>query len=598
MKKTIEFPDKLSYPRLLLLMLQVDPLYTATDIILKLIGTILSPIGVVVTADFIDKAVEVFSGGGNTEELILPIIFLTFIKFYNVIIDMLFAPITLRHERVEFERLQHPFIRRIASIDIKYLEDAELRNELGMYMNNGSLGILGSICETIWTLIFDVISSISYLAIIYQYVPQIIPLILITVVPAVYLARKKEDFAFRQHKNQNLQSRYNGQYFSYLKGRKTACERAMFGYTERIGEMYDRKVTKVFIDIMHGNVRTGIQHNIFGAIAALLCFVAIYIMTPNLMAGSLTIGVFISVINTLFTVIPKISGNVSSYIYFFLIDNRRMKQFRKLLSLTGNRENTEPMSKNPPKFESLELRNVSFTYPGTKKKILDGVSMKFETGKKYSLVGVNGSGKSTITKLILRMYDDYDGEILLNGKELRKWSRCDIKAMFSAVLQDFAKYEISFEDNIKVGSGFMATDGEVDRAIELAGLTDAVNDLSEGKKAMLGKLYDNGTELSGGQWQRIAIARSVVHKSGLKILDEPTAALDPIAECDFYRKFDEITDGQTVIFISHRLASSKNSDCIFVLDGGKIVECGAHDELMEQNGLYAKMFDSQRGWYV
>lgn len=598
MKKTIEFPDKLSYPRLLLLMLQVDPLYTATDIILKLIGTILSPIGVVVTADFIDKAVEIFSGGGNAEELILPIVFLTFIKFYNVIIDMLFAPVTLRHERVEFERLQHPFIKRIASIDIKYLEDTELRNELGIYMNNGSLGVLGSICETIWTLIFDVISSVSYLAIIYQYVPQIIPLILITVVPAVYIARAKEEFSFRHDKNQKLSSRYNGQYWSYLKGRKTAGERAMFGYTERISEMYEKRAAKVHEDIMKGNSKSGIRHNIFSLIAALMCFLAIFMMSPNLISGSITIGTFISVINTILTSIPKIAGNVSSYIYFFMIYRRDFNRFRRFLTLTGNRENTEPMSENPPKFESLELKNVSFTYPGTNKRILDGVSMRLETGKKYSLVGVNGSGKSTITKLILRMYDDYDGEILLNGKELREWSRCDIKAMFSAVLQDFAKYEISFEDNIKVGSGFLATDGEVDRAIELAGLTDAVNDLSEGKKAMLGKLYDNGTELSGGQWQRIAIARSVVHKSGLKILDEPTAALDPIAECDFYRKFDEITDGQTVIFISHRLASAKNSDCIFVLDGGKIVECGAHDELMEQNGLYAQMFDSQRGWYV
>lgn len=598
MKKTIEFPDKLSYPRLILLMLQVDPLYTASNIILKLIGTLLSPLGVVVTANFIDTAVEIFSGGGNVGELIPSIVFLTFIKFYSVIVDMLFAPITLRHEKVEFERLQHPFIKRIASIDIKYLEDTELRNELGGYMNNGSLGILGSICDTIWTLIFDVISSISYLAIIYQYVPLVVPLIVLTIVPAVYIARSKEEFSFRHHKNQNLQARYNGQYWSYLQGRKTAGERAMFGYTDKISEMYEERASKVFEDVMKGNVRNGIKHNIFRIIAAIMCFLAIFMMSPNLMSGSITIGVFISVINTILTTIPQIAGNVSSYIYFFMLDNRRMNQFRKLLTLTVNRENTEPMSENPPKFESLELKNVSFTYPGTEKKILDGISMKFESGKKYSLVGKNGSGKSTIIKLLLRMYDDYDGEILLNGRELREWSRCDIKAMFSAVLQDFARYEISFEDNIKVGSGLRATDAEVDRAIELAGLTDAVDTLSEGKKTMLGKLYKNGTELSGGQWQRVAIARSVVHKSGLKILDEPTAALDPIAECDFYQKFDEITDGQTVIFISHRLASTKNSDCIFVLDGAKIVECGAHDELMAQNGLYAKMFDSQRGWYT
>lgn len=597
MNKTIEFPDKLSYPRLLLLMLRVDPLYSAVNILLKLIGTILAPLGVVVTADYIDTAVEVLSGGGDVGELVLPIVFLTFIKFYSVITDMLFAPITLRHERTEFERLQHPFLRRAASLDIKYLEDTELRNELGRYMN-GSIGVLGSVSNTLWTIIFYVISSISYLAIIYRYVPLVVPFILVTIVPAAYIARANEEFALRHHNNQQLQGRYNGQYFNYLKGRKTACERAMFGYTEKIGEMYDKKITKVFADVMHGNVKSGIRHNIFNLIAALMCFLAIFMMSPELISGGITIGVFISVINTILTSIPSIAGSISSYIYFFMIYRRDFNRFRRFLTLTGNRENTAPMSEEAPRFESLELRNVSFTYPGTEKKILDGVSMTLEAGKKYSLVGVNGSGKSTITKLILRMYDDYEGEILLNGRELREWSRCDIKAMFSAVLQDFARYEISIEDNVRVGSGFRATDSEVDRALELAGLTEAVAALPEGKRTMLGKLYENGTELSGGQWQRIAIARSVVHSSGLKILDEPTAALDPIAECDFYQKFDEITDGQTVIFISHRLASAKNSDCIFVLDGGKIAECGAHAELMEEGGLYAKMFESQRGWYV
>ena len=487
-------------------------------------------------------------------------------------------------------------MKRVASLDMKHLEDSELQNEMGGFMG-GNLWRVLQFPEIIKSMIFSGIQIVSYLVILYQYVPWIVLLTCVLSLPIIFLAKDKEEFTFRHQKNQQLQGRYNGQYFSYLKGRQAACERGMFGYSEMISELYTKSLTKVETDIFKGNFRYGVKGNLFGILSSVLCFLAIFLMVPTLVAGTITIGVFISVVNTILTVIPKIASDYSMYTFLFTLNHRQVKLFNKFLALTGNREHTEPMSENPPAFESLEMKNVSFTYPGTEKKILDGVSLKMDAGMKYSLVGINGSGKSTLIKLILRMYDDYEGEILLNGKEL-ELPRCDIKAMFSAVMQNFSKYDISLEDNINMGSGFRAGDDEVDAAITLAGLDDAVSKLADGKKTMLGKIHEKGADLSGGEWQRAAMARSVVHKSGLKILDEPTAALDPIAECDFYQKFDEMTRDAAVIFISHRLASAKNSDCIFVLNDGKIAEQGTHEELMKKQGLYAEMFESQRGWYL
>lgn len=143
-----------------------------------------------------------------------------------------------------------------------------------------------------------------------------------------------------------------------------------------------------------------------------------------------------------------------------------------------------------------------------------------------------------------------------------------------------------------------ADDGDIDNAIRVSGLEETVSRLPAGKETMLGKVYENGEELSGGQWQKIALARAVISRSQLKILDEPTASLDPMAECEVYKKFEELSRQSATIFISHRLASCVDSDVIYLLDEGRIVETGSHSQLMERNGRYHEMFESQRGWYI
>ena len=211
-------------------------------------------------------------------------------------------------------------------------------------------------------------------------------------------------------------------------------------------------------------------------------------------------------------------------------------------------------------------------------------------------MGENGSGKTTLTKLILGYYDDYEGEILVNSVELRQWDKSELKAMFTALTQNFSKYDLTVEDNIKLGLD--VADEKVDEAISLSGLSDTVKKLPKGKKTMLGMLYDDGVDLSGGEWQRVAMARAIVRSAGLKILDEPTASLDPMAERDFYEQFDKISRSCATILISHRLASTRTAEIVYVLENGRIVESGSYSELMKNNGLYARMFESQRGWYV
>ncbi len=227
------------------------------------------------------------------------------------------------------------------------------------------------------------------------------------------------------------------------------------------------------------------------------------------------------------------------------------------------------------------------------------MSFVIEEGRHYAFVGANGAGKTTITKLITGLYEDFEGEILINGKSIKTYRQDQLKAMCSVVYQDFARYCISFRDNILLGdiNSFDNLDN-MNKSIETVELQDVVGGLPLGISSNLGKIKNDGVDLSGGQWQRIAMARGIVSPASIRILDEPTAALDPISESNVYEKFEEISRGQTTIFISHRLGSTKIADEIFVIGDGAIVESGSYEELMKRNGVYTKMYESQRSWYI
>jgi ATP-binding cassette subfamily B protein len=251
-------------------------------------------------------------------------------------------------------------------------------------------------------------------------------------------------------------------------------------------------------------------------------------------------------------------------------------------------------------FSRIEFKDVNFTYPGTEKPILNGVSFVIEYGKHYSFVGVNGAGKTTITKLLTGLYTNYEGEILLDGRELRTFSQAELKALSSVVYQDFARYFLTLYENIAIALPHDAENKKrtsVEKAVALVGLEETAAKLKQGLDTQLGKVHADGVDISGGEWQRAAIARSVVSHAPLRILDEPTAALDPVNESQVYRQFEQISQGQTAVFISHRLGSTKLADTIYVLADGKIEETGSHTELMAHNGLYAEMYNSQAEWY-
>lgn len=248
-------------------------------------------------------------------------------------------------------------------------------------------------------------------------------------------------------------------------------------------------------------------------------------------------------------------------------------------------------------FESLEFKNVSFTYPGSDRQILEEISFKIKKGEKISIVGVNNAGKTTIVKLIARFFDIKDGEILYNGTNIKEIDKKSLYEKISAVLQDFSIMPFTIKENI---IGNKAYDEEkIDKILKEISLDDKIKDLEYGLDTYINKeIYEKATDLSLGQKQKLAIARCLYQNPDLIILDEPTASLDPLAEAKIYEQFNEMTKGKTAIFISHRMSSTRFTDKVLLLDEGKIKAFDSHENLMKTDNIYSRLYKSQAQYYM
>lgn len=254
--------------------------------------------------------------------------------------------------------------------------------------------------------------------------------------------------------------------------------------------------------------------------------------------------------------------------------------------------------KDAEEFESIEFRNVSFGYPGTDKKILKNISFRIERGETVAVVGVNGAGKSTLVKLLLRFYDADEGEILYNGINIKEYNVTSLRNSYATVFQDYKNFAVSVNENIMCHE---CTDEEkelAEKALRQSGVWDKISSLPKGADTVLTREFDvDGVGLSGGENQKVSVARLFARNFQIAILDEPSSALDPVAEYEMYENLIKVTENKTVIYISHRLSSAVLSDKIIVLGGGEIIESGTHSELMACNGEYSRMFTLQASSY-
>jgi ATP-binding cassette subfamily B protein len=248
--------------------------------------------------------------------------------------------------------------------------------------------------------------------------------------------------------------------------------------------------------------------------------------------------------------------------------------------------------------EGFEFRNVCFRYPGSGRLVLNNLNFRIEPGQRVALVGANGQGKTTFVKLMSRLYDPSEGRILLDGIDLRDYDTDSLHREIGIIFQDFVRYDMTARANIGAGRlEHLHDDNRLRAASEKSRAGQILQRLPNGFDQMLGRRFEGGVDLSGGEWQKIALARAWLRDAQVLILDEPTAALDAVAEYEVFRRFSELSEGRMAILISHRFSTVRMADRIVVLEDGSISEQGSHQQLVSSGGRYAEMFELQAANY-
>jgi ATP-binding cassette subfamily B protein len=273
-----------------------------------------------------------------------------------------------------------------------------------------------------------------------------------------------------------------------------------------------------------------------------------------------------------------------------------LKRFLELQPAVAEPESPRPFPR--PIRRGITLDHVSFSYPGSSRRVLEDISLDIQPGEHVALVGENGSGKTTLVKLLCRLYDPTSGTIKVDDNHLHDFTTRELRREIGIIFQDFARYHLSVRDNIWFGNvGVPPDSAAIINAAIKTGADTVVGRLPDGYETMLGKEFEAGSELSLGEWQKVAIARAFLRETQIIVLDEPTASLDARSEAEVFEHFHELAHGRSAILISHRLSTVRMADRIFVLDRGRIVESGPHDELISKGGTYAQLFELQARHY-
>lgn len=325
--------------------------------------------------------------------------------------------------------------------------------------------------------------------------------------------------------------------------------------------------------------------------AATLAFLSVM-----LVKGSITLGVFVSLVTSLTSFYGLVRGLVSQVANYLRL-SYGIGYYQDFLALPERR--LQLGAAHDIRGDEIRFEHVDFRYPTGTADVLHDVNMKIGKGERVAFVGENGAGKSTMIKLLLGLYEPTAGHIYIDGVDIRELSDEERRKVFSVIFQDYQSYQLSLRENVALGDiSKLHDDAKIKAALDDAGIGELPKMNDKGLDLNLGKIYSDGIDVSGGQWQRIAMARSYISDARFVIMDEPTAALDPIAESKMYERFADVLSKRGAIMISHRLASAKMADKIFVLSGGTVAEEGTHEELLKKGGLYHEMWEKQSSWYV
>ena len=493
------------------------------------------------------------------------------------LLDTLSDFVTFKYNDAIDYYLDNKMIDKVSSIDLAFFDSSDLNDKL-----NNSWSLIYS-TKLMVTFVFDMfqkaIRLIIPLSLMVTFAPWLIPVILVLCIPSIIGDKRINGMDYKDLFFEGARSEVRlyhlSDYFSFL-------YRTKWNYWDKAVHSKNIKVCLI---------------NMVSLVLLTINEVIVYILSiAKLIAGKIEVGDVAYYISLL----AQFRSDFTSLCYRINMFGKNSKELNDVRSFVEmkpllEKGGTRVPSKNP----KIEFKDVSFYYPNAENAVLSHCSFVINPGEIVGLVGLNGSGKSTIVKLLCRFYDPCDGQILIDGIDNKDYDIVKLRALFGVLFQDYVRYSFSLRENIALSDLTRIDDDKaIKQACDESNTSDFVNNWDNGIDENLTRRFDGrGKELSGGQWQRISLARAFFRNAPIILLDEPSAALDPIAEHQIFRDFSNLSKNKSALLISHRLSSITLADRILVLENGQIIEEGSHQELIKMNGRYAYLFDLQAKKY-
>ncbi|NLE93007.1 MAG: ABC transporter ATP-binding protein [Chloroflexi bacterium] len=488
-------------------------------------------------------------------------------------------------------------IKKAISLDLQFFEDPVFYDTMQNARRRADASAL-AIMNSILQIVQQTITLVSLIVLLVRFSPWLALLVILAAIPNFVSHSRFAEMAFRAFTRRAPEARLLNYIETLLTSNESVKEIKLFGLGEPLLERYRQLFTAFFEEdreISRKNTVASLGWGLLSNLAYYGSYVWVIIRT---LKKAITIGditMFLSVFRQSQNAVQQLLDSFNRlYENNLYLDNLLdYLKIEPVLTLPTNGKIAPTPIKN-----GIQFQGVSFKYPGSEKMVLQNINLTIPPGESIALVGLNGAGKTTLIKLLTRLYDPTEGRILLDGVDLREYDLKSLHQRFGVIFQDYVRYQFSVRENIGFGQiEDMGDITSIQSAAKRGGADEVAAELPQGYETVLGRRWEKGQELSGGQWQKIALSRAFMRKAEVLILDEPTSALDAEAEYEVFLRFRELMAGRIAVLISHRFSTVRMADRIVVLSDGKIHELGSHSELMARNGAYARLFNLQAEGY-
>jgi len=488
-------------------------------------------------------------------------------------------------------------INKAISLDLQFFENPIFYDTLQNARRQADTSALSIVNATL-QMLQQVITLVSLMALLVRFSAWLPVLVIAAAIPAFFSQSQYAERAFRAVTRRAPEARLLNYLEQLLTGNDTVKEIKLFGLGQPLLKRYQELFTRFYMEDRAIAERRTLAGLGWGLLANLAYYGSYAWIVLRTIAGAITLGdmtMFLSIFRQSQGSIRSLLDSINRlYESNLFLDN--LVDFLSLQPVLVAPENGRIAP--APIREGIEFRNVSFAYPGSETMVLRDINLHIRPGERIALVGLNGAGKTTLIKLLTRLYDPTHGQILLDGVDLRDYDLTSLHQRFGVIFQDFVRYQFTVRENIGFGQvDALDNLARIEDAADRGGATAIIERMPQGYDTMLGRRWERGQELSGGQWQKIALARAFMREAEVLVLDEPTSALDAEAEYEVFRRFGELMEGRIAVLISHRFSTVRMADRIVVLSAGKIIELGSHAELIALDGAYARLFNLQAEGY-